>query len=128
MSVEWTRSGTSQICNPNDSPANFRFIEVQSFSKTARKPAIALGVAETGAVREEPDPHPDGFLFAAVSFLVDTRHYINKDKVVAKTNYSSKKQQKELAKKKKKEEKKQRKLERQNNPVEENEFLSSQED
>ena len=53
---------------------------------------------------------------------------INKDRVLARTNYSFEKRKKELAKKKKKEEKRQRKLEKQNSSAGENENLPQQED
>ena len=53
---------------------------------------------------------------------------MNKERVLAKTNYSFAKRQKELAKKKKKEEKIQRKLEKQKNPAGEKEDLLPQED
>jgi hypothetical protein len=53
---------------------------------------------------------------------------IDKEKILARTNYSYEKRQKELAKKKKKEEKRLRKLEKKNNPTEETENLSPQED
>ena len=51
---------------------------------------------------------------------------IQKDRVLAKTNYSFEKRQKELAKKKKKEEKKQRKLEKQEHSGGEKEDLSGE--
>ena len=53
---------------------------------------------------------------------------INKDRVLARTNYSFEKRQKELAKKKKKEEKRRRKLEKQKNTAVERENLLPQED
>ena len=53
---------------------------------------------------------------------------LNKERVLARTNYSFEKRQKELAKKKKKEEKRQRKLEKQSDSVEEKEDNSQQED
>lgn len=66
-------------------------------------------------------------LFLAQCFLRPTRS-IDKDRLLAKPNYSFQKRQKELAKKKKKEEKKQRKLEKQEIPAEEEENIVLPED
>jgi len=71
-------------------------------------------------------PRKSGVFFFQQLFLL--RRTIQKDKILAKTNYSFEKRQKELAKKKKKEEKRQQKLEKQKPPSEENESLSPPEE